>query len=321
MTTEPKGFKIGLLEGQGGKISYKHFYQLIGQLQKTRSLDHINPLPAPPATLSEFDLVYIILHRGYKSGLDEDGNVLYTHFTDRSGWCYWLAGFACLRFPTSKQWSNGNITPELEKDKLGDTADISVALLPAAQKQGCGRFVVERLIIHAFDTLRISRVTASVVCSVRPSHSTTTKKQVLYNTKQLCWIFEKFGFKFEGISRGVVVGTGAVKGEEPVWHDVHRLSMLHTDYFDKGMSYFLSNTRPSHEETPMRKIPQSPWESMMRRQEEEKLDVESWDKKTQVETSVNDACENDDRDSDEETILGDGSGSDQDWDIPSDFDD
>ncbi|KAG8720028.1 hypothetical protein FRC11_003251, partial [Ceratobasidium sp. 423] len=217
---------------------------------------------------------------------------------------------------------NGNITPELEKDRPRDTADISIALLPEAQKQGCGRLAVQRLIEDAFDALRIHRVTASVVCPIRPSHSTTIKKQVLYNTKQLCWIFEKFGFKFEGISRGAVMRTRVAKGEEPVWHDVHRLSMLHTDYFDelKGRSYFLSNTRPSREETPTWTVPQSPWESMMQRQEEERLDIESWDKKAQVEIeSVNDACENDNGDSDEETILDGGSDSDQDWD--NDFDD
>ncbi|CAE6536218.1 unnamed protein product [Rhizoctonia solani] len=233
-----------------------------------------------------------------------------------------LTGFACLLFPASKQQSNGSITPESEKDRQGDTADISIALLPAAQKQGCGRFVVESLIKHAFDTLRIPRVTASTICPVQPCHSATIKKQVLYNAEQLCWIFEKFGFKFEGISRGAAMGIGVTKGEEPVWHDVHRLSMLHTDYFGKGRSYFLSNTLPFHEETPTRKVPQSPWESMMQRQEEERLDVESWDKKAQVETeSVYDACENDDRDSDEEAVLDGGSGSDQDWDVPSDFDD
>ncbi|KAH7334448.1 hypothetical protein B0J17DRAFT_631229 [Rhizoctonia solani] len=317
-TEESDGFEIALLQPHGGEISQEDFYQLIDQLFKAGSLDHVSPLPA---SLGEFDVVYVILRKDYRFDLDEEGNQLYTHTTGAYGSHCWLAGFACLVFPTSSR-RRDSATSGASVDTPGDTVDISISLLPVAQKQGHGRFVVQRLIKHAFDTLRIPRVTASIICPVQPSHSAATKKQVLYNTKQLCWIFEKFGFKFEGVSRGAVLSTIFNDGAEPVWHDVHRMSMLQTDYFKEGRSYLLSHTRPFHCETATQTAPESPWESMMQRQEEEKRDMESWDEKAQA-ASVNDACENDDGDGDDSdgTVLGDDAGSDEDWDMAGDYDD
>ncbi|CAE6502810.1 unnamed protein product [Rhizoctonia solani] len=316
-TQGPKELEIALLQSHGGIIPYEHFYELIDQLQKAGSLDHVSPIPS---SLGEFDVLYLILRKGYRCNFDEAGNQIYVHITDADENSYWLAGFAYLGFPAYRhRWESatksGNHT-------MGDTGDISISLLPAAQKQGYGRFVVQRLIKHAFDTLRIPRVTASVICPVQPSYSAATKKQVVYNTKRLCWVFEKFGFKFEGVSRGVVPSTRLTDNPEPIWHDVHRMSMLQTDYFEGGRSYLLSHTRPFHDEMTTQKVPESPWESMIHRQEEEKSDMKSWDKKTQTE-SVNDACESEDNDGNDSdgTVLGDNTGSDEDWDMASDHDD
>ncbi|KAL5639165.1 hypothetical protein ACGC1H_006621 [Rhizoctonia solani] len=311
-----------LLQTQGGTITYDLFYRLVAQLEETRSLDHMSPLPLAtlPSNLGELDVIYVLLCRDFDDDFNEHGNRLYPHTTSGDEWGRWIVGFACLLFPASRhRWARGdnNSTP-------GDTADITIALLPEAQKQGYGRLVVQRLVKHAFNTLGIPRVTASVICPIRLSHSAATKKQLIYNTKQLCWIFERLGFKFEGVSQGAVASTGVTKGEKPVWHDVYRMSMLQTDYFEKGRTYLLSHTRSFHEETHTRKAAQSPWESMMQRQEEEKRDVQSWgeDLKTNS-VSVNDACENEDggSDSDDETVLGDDGGRDQDWDMANDFDD
>ncbi|CAE6529808.1 unnamed protein product [Rhizoctonia solani] len=301
--SEPKGLVLELLSTQGGKASFAHFYELIAQLEKTHSLDYVHPLSLTtlPAKLGEFDMVYAILRLGFNDDLDEDGNPPYTQITSSKGWHCWMVGFACLLFPASRhQWDSGNA------GNLGDAADISIALLPVAQKQGYGRFVVDKLVKHAFNILGIPRVTASVICPVRPSYSAVTKKQVVYNTKQLCWIFEKLGFKFEGISRGAVASTRAVKSGEHVWHDVYRMSMLQTDYFEKGQTYLLSHTLSFCQKAPTRKAAQGPWESMMQRQEEEKRDVKSWSEKPKV-VSVNDACENEDadEDGDDETMSGD----------------
>ncbi|KAJ1301550.1 hypothetical protein OPQ81_008798 [Rhizoctonia solani] len=309
-TEESEGFEIGLLEAQGGKISYDDFYELITQLEKTHSLDYVNPLPLAvlPDNLGEFDVIYVILLRGYKSDLNKNGDQAYIHATGENGSSCWLAGFASLLFPASSHRQDGDIFPKLNVGP-GNAAEISISLLPAAQRRGYGHCIVRRLVMHAFNILRMPRVTASVICPVRPSYSANTKKQILYNAKQLCWLFER-----------------AAKDEGPVWHDVHRLSMLQTDYFDKGRSYFLSHTLSFNKGMPMQAPPESPWETLIQRQEEEKRDVESWQKKAQN-VSVNDACDNDardedDEDSDEETVLGvDSGGSDQDWDMASDFDD
>ncbi|CAE6484926.1 unnamed protein product [Rhizoctonia solani] len=320
MSTRTSELEIELLQTQGGKITYDLFYRLVALLEKTSSLDHISPLPLAtlPSNLGEFDVIYVLLCRGFKDELDLDGNRLYPHTTSSDGWNCWIAGFACLVFPASRnRWARGH-----NDGAPGDTADITIALLPDAQKQGYGRLVVQRLVKHAFNALGIPRVTASIICPVRPSHTAATRKQSIYNTKQLCWIFERLGFKFEGVSRGAVASTELTKGEKPVWHDVYRMSMLQTDYFEKGRTYLLSHTRPFHEEIHTRKVAQSPWESMIQRQEEEKRDMQSWGEKINA-ASVNDACENEDgdRDSDDETVLGDGGGSDHDWDMANDFDD
>ncbi|CAE7220779.1 unnamed protein product [Rhizoctonia solani] len=324
--SKPNGLEIELLTAQGGKIPYDLFYHLVVQLEKSRLLDNISPLSLAtlPAKLGAFDVIYVILQRGSKKDTDEDGNRLYAHITCERGWKYWLAGVACLVFPTSGHQRGGDDNT----DTPGDTADISIALLPAAQKLGYGRFVIKSLVHHAFNTLHIPRVTASVVCPVQPHYSAATKKQVIYNSKQLCWIFEKSGFKFEGISRGAVKCTKVTRGEPPVWHDVYRMSMLQTDYFARGKTYLFSHTHYFLDETPTRKVPRNPWESMMQRQEEEKRDVQSWRENTKARFALaSDACEsenedeNGDEDSDEDTILGDDAGSDPDWDMTNDFDD
>ncbi|KAG8730847.1 hypothetical protein FRC11_005650 [Ceratobasidium sp. 423] len=310
---KPNGLEIQFLDAQGGRIQKGLFDELITLLEANRSLDYMSPLPAIPDGLGKFDEMYVILREGFKQTVDENGAMFYSYIPCGGGHAHWLAGFACLLFPPGRQWGGGDV-PESENIP-GDTAEIRIALGPAAQRQGYGRYVAQRLVEHAFSTLGIRRVTASIVCPIRPSHSATIKKQILYNTKQLCWIFEKFGFKFEGISRGVA--RSRVAKEEPVWHDVHRMSMLQTDYFGAGRSYVLSNTHSFHEETPPRLGLQSPWVTMVQRHEEERQDVESWRVEVQA-ASVNDACD-EEEDNGDETVLG--GGSDQDWDMASDFDD
>ncbi|CAE6470499.1 unnamed protein product [Rhizoctonia solani] len=305
---KPSGLEIQFLEAQGGRIKNELFHELTALLEESRALDYMSPLPAIPDCLGKFDEMYIILREGFKRTVGDNGAILYSYLPFAGGHAHWLAGFACLLFPPRRQWG---ASAALGSEVLGDTAEIRIALGSAAQKQGYGRYIIQQLVGHAFNTLGIRRVTASIVCPTRPSHSATVQKQVLYNTKQLCWIFEKFGFKFEGISRGAVMSR--VSEEEPVWHNVHRISMLHTDYLGAGRSYVLSNTYSFHEEIPPRLGLRSPWVTMIERHEEERQDVKSWDVEAQA-ASAGDAC-----DEDGETVLG--SDSDQDWDMASDFDD
>ncbi|KAG8701921.1 hypothetical protein FRC11_011810 [Ceratobasidium sp. 423] len=253
--------------------------------------------------LGELDIVYVVLRKGYIHEADVNGAPKYTYVM-KNDTDHWLAGLGSLRFPRVGHGDE-------------NTADIVVSLLPRAQNLGCGRFLVQKLTQHAFDTLRIRRVIARIVCPVQPYYTATRKKQVALNTKQICWTFEKFGFMFEGVTRGAIKSPAA-KGGEPVWHDVHRMSMLVTDYFDGEMSYMLSNTCALQEKRPRSVTETSPWESMMKRQEEEKRDLESWTRKPDEAVLENDVFD-DEEDSDDNTVLGDD--DDSDWEIPEDFED
>ncbi|CAE6401784.1 unnamed protein product [Rhizoctonia solani] len=294
-SSKPIGLEIDLLETQGGKVPLEYFHKLISQLQKNHSLDHLS---ASPASAGEFDVVYIILSKGT---LYEETETNAYECIIIDGWSCWPAGFAYLLVPPNRRREKANISGG--DNGPSDTADIKIALLPIAQTRGFGRFVIRTLLSHAFDALGIRRVTASILCPIQPSHSVAQKKQVGFNTKQLCWIFEKFGFKFEGISRGALMSMSVVEGEEPVWHDVHRMSMLITDYFQEKRSLSLSAMRSFSREFPLKVVQQSPWEIMIQRQEKEKHDVESWSKRPN-DASANDACGNDGEASDDETVLG-----------------
>ncbi|CAE6401800.1 unnamed protein product [Rhizoctonia solani] len=297
-------FELELLEAQAGNISSDQFDQLLAQLKKSHSLDHIAQ-PAFGTALGELDVVYVVLRQGYLTELDENGSFVYTGVM-KGATDYWLAGFGSLRFPNA--WCGDE-----------STADITVSLLPRAQGMGGGRFVVEKLMQHAFGTLRVRRVTASVICPIQPHHSAERNKQILFNTKQLCWIFEKFGFGFEGVTRGAVESPIAAEGGAPVWHDVHRLSILLIDYLSKGTAPIFSSSPAIRqgESEPVSKT--SPWESMMQRQQEEKREMESWATEPQAVSGIEEGYDYDEEESDDETVQGDD--SDSDWEMPEDFDD
>ncbi|CEL53824.1 hypothetical protein RSOLAG1IB_06605 [Rhizoctonia solani AG-1 IB] len=307
---KPIGLDIELLEAQGGQVSREGFSTLFSQLQKSHLLDHLTPLPT---NAGEFDVLYIILSKG-RVYEPFEGNSYGHIFKD--GCTYWLAGFAYLLVPPNH--SHEDAIPPRTDNSPGDTADITIALLPAAQNKGFGRFVVQRLLSYAFDTLHIHRVTASVVCPVQPSYSMRKKKQVAFNTKQLCWIFEKFGFNFEGISRGAITSNGVFEGNRLVWYDVHRMSILATDYFG-GRSIVLSNICSYGGALPLGVVQHSPWEKVIQRQEEEKHDVELWSKRPK-DVSADDACDENGGTSDDETILDGDDSSEKDWDMANDFD-
>ncbi|CAE6529798.1 unnamed protein product [Rhizoctonia solani] len=297
----PEGFDLELLESQGGGISPDDFSKLVSQLEQCGSFNYAGR-QALGATLDELDIVYVILRKGF---IYEPANspIQYTHVL-KDYEDYWLAGFGCLRAGQAASGGEG-------------TAEILISLLPRAQRVGCGRFLVQKLVEYAFDTFHgsIHRITAPIICPVRPHYTAAQKKQVVSNTKQLCWMFEKFGFTFEGVTRGAVESFTDGKS---VWHDAYRMSMLHTDYLEEGRSYFLSNTRAF----PNLAAKTSPWESMMQRQDEEKRDLESWAEKPVQPALADDACDegaqNDDE-SDDDTVLG--GDDDGDWELPDDFED
>ncbi|CAE6477486.1 unnamed protein product [Rhizoctonia solani] len=298
----PNDFELELLEAQGGNISPDHFSQLLAQLTESCSLDHVSR-SLLETTLGELDMVYVVLRKGYIYEFDENYVRKYTSVS-KNDTDYWLAGLGSLRFPQAG-YSDKN------------TADIVVSLLPRAQKLGCGRFLVQKLIQYAFDTLRIRRVTAQVVCPVQSYYTAARKKEVVLNTKQLCWMFEKFGFMFEGVTRGAIKSPTA-KGEEPVWYDVHRMSMLDADYFEEGISYMFSNTCAFPGRQPRSITKRSPWESMIQRHEEERRDLESWTREPGEAALASDDFD-DEGESDDNTVLGDD--DDSDWEVPEDFDD
>ncbi|KAJ1301551.1 hypothetical protein OPQ81_008799 [Rhizoctonia solani] len=297
---KPDDIELELLESQGGNISPDHFGELLARLKKSRSLDHAGQ-PILGNTLGELDIIYVVLHKGYVYELDENGDPKYTcvmkGVTD-----YWLAGFGSLRISQARN-----------SDK--NTADITISLLPQAQKMVYECFLVQRLVQHAFDALHIHRVTASIVCPIQPYYTAVKKKQVLFNTKQLCSAFEKFGFTFEGVTRGAIKSSTKAENEDHVWHDVHRMSMLNTDYFEGGRWHILSNTRAFQEKNPKS---MNSWERMVQRQEEEKRDLELWVVNPSSKNMVmeNDIYEEEER-SDDETVLGDD--DDNEWQIPDDF--
>ncbi|CAE6509663.1 unnamed protein product [Rhizoctonia solani] len=300
--SKPDAFDIELLEAQGGNISPDHFDELLSQLEKNRSLDHANQ-GTLRATLGELDIVYVVLCKGYLDEMDENDIPTYTCVM-KGDVDYWLAGLGCLRVGNDE-----------------GTAELVVSLLPRAQNMGHGRFLVEKLVQYAFDTLRLRRITASVVCPVQPNSTVAENKQVLFSTKQLCWMFGKFGFKFEGITRGAIKSHTTARDDESVWHDVHRMSMLDTDYVEEVRSHTLSNTGDLREEDLGPAA--SPWESMIQRQEEEKRDLESWFKTPSRTVIADDAYgyeeQDDEEQSDEETILG--GDDDNEWEMPEDFED
>ncbi|KAF8711864.1 hypothetical protein RHS03_01464, partial [Rhizoctonia solani] len=309
---KPTGLCIELLESQGGLISLEDFHELWSMLRKTHSLDHLYPLPTDT---EEFHLLYIIISKDQEHG---DLGIHANGYGIEDEGKYRLAGFACLVVPPNERREKSILSGN--PNGIGDTADIRIALLPEVQKRGFGRFVVHELLGHAFDTLRIRRVTASVVSPVRPSHSAAQKKQLGFNTKQICRIFETFGFKFEGISRGAVMNTEAPEDDKPVWHDVHRMSMLVTDYFEGHIISSLSTIRSPCHKLPLKTVRLSPWDTMIQRQEEEKRDLKLW-AEAPKDTLANDACDEDGENSDVETMLGDDDVDEQDWDMANDFDD
>ncbi|CAE6484920.1 unnamed protein product [Rhizoctonia solani] len=304
-TKIPNDFDLELLEAQGGNISPDHFDELLSQLEKSGSLDYANQ-QALGAPLGELDIVYIVLRKGYIFDLDKDYNPQYTGVLKNEA-DYWLAGIGCLRI---SQAASGS----------GNAAEILVSLLPRAQKSGCGRFLVQKLVQYAFETLRgsICRVAAPIICPVQPHYNAALKKRILFKTKELCWIFEKCGFMFEGITRGAVQSCTGGEGGEPVWYDIHRMSILDTDYFDGERSYTHASQGGALKPT----VKPSPWESMIQRQEEEKREMELRTDKPPNPVLADDACDAEGQGSDEsddETVLG--GDDDSDWEDPDDFDD
>ncbi|KAF8756201.1 hypothetical protein RHS01_04782 [Rhizoctonia solani] len=282
-------FEFELLEEQGGNISSENFNQLLSQLKKRHSLDHIDQSTLGTA-LGELDIVYVVLRRGYLTQVDDEGKPLYTLVMNNNDVDYWLAGFGSLRFPNAARGD-------------ASAAEITVSLLSRAQRIGGGRLLVQKLLQHAFDTLRIRRVTASIVCPIQPHHSAEQKRRILFDTKELCWVFEKFGFKFEGVSRGAVESSVAAEDGKPVWHDEQHPSFQ-----------LVSHSKEDSEQT----LTKSPWETMIRRHEEEKSEMQSWTTESRLVVTVQEGCEEEEEDSDNETVQG--ASSDSEWELPDDFD-
>ncbi|KAB5595013.1 hypothetical protein CTheo_1474 [Ceratobasidium theobromae] len=255
---------LELRDKEGGEVLDSELRLLGHQLNVTHSLDHTTLTPDNITT--QFELTYIMLHRGTRPSedLDHTGRHRYSSYF-RSDFEYWIAGMCCLYFPTPRDRS---------------IAEIVIALLPEARGKSVGRMVVQKLIEYAFDTLRVHRVIAPIVCPVRPDQSADEKKQAMFETKRLCHVFERFGFTFEGVSRGIVKrdrGVHMTRSRDgkstSVWHDVHRMSMLDIDYFSNQLPRLLSSCTLSEAKRPDES---GPWESMERRHKEERGQLKEW---------------------------------------------
>lgn len=141
----------------------------------------------------------------------------------------------------------------------------------------------------AFDILRVRRIVAPIMCPILPDYTPAEKKRVIFETKRLCWIFERYGFKFEGVSRGEVNDLR----ETSVWHDIHRMSMLVAEFLAGQMENLFSHL-PSTKAAES----SSPWESMTRRHDEEQKQMELWNENP-TPTVKGDDCYDDDGGSDE----------------------
>ncbi|KAG8712882.1 hypothetical protein FRC09_019364 [Ceratobasidium sp. 395] len=180
-----------------------------------------------------------------------------------------------------------------------NTAQIGVALLPECQNKGYGRAAVHKLLAYAFDALQVHRVFAQIVNVTAPSRPLKERKEALFETKRICRVFQKYGFHFEGVSRGAAMME--IEGAK-VWGDMHRLSILDTDWLSMKMGSLCVEGSSS---TFM--VPSTPWEEMDQRHEAERKEMSGWCEKPGSSNAVEEVD-----DDDETYYCSDGSDEDSD---------
>jgi RimJ/RimL family protein N-acetyltransferase len=299
MNTIAPTISLELRVPDGGNIEDMDLYRTARLLDRLYSLDHTSH--TPDTLTAQHALTYVILHRGIPLFANNPHDRPVRFYKDDED--YWIAGICALYFPNLDDKS---------------TAEIVIALLPEARQKGCGRLAVQKVVEYAFDALRIRRLTAPIVCPVRPDHSAGEKKRAMFETKRLCWVFERYGFQFEGVSRGAVKDPRTPASALPVWYDVHRMSMLDTDYFSNQVSAQCTREPSLGALKQNQLIGSSPWESMARRHEEEKWRLAMWaDTPVPVVTSNTSKAKIVEDEDDAEYYNSGGS---DDWEDPEDFD-
>ncbi|KAG8708815.1 hypothetical protein FRC12_015531 [Ceratobasidium sp. 428] len=167
-----------------------------------------------------------------------------------------------------------------------NTAQIGVALLPECQNKGYGRAAVHKLLAYAFDAHHVHRVFAEVVNVTAPTRPAKVRKEALFEAKRICHVFQKYGFHFEGVSRGAAMME--VEGAK-VWGDMHRLSILDTDWFSMKMGSLSVEGSPSRF-----MVPSTPWEEMDQRHGAERKELLGWCEKPRLSNVVQEVDDDDD---------------------------
>lgn len=298
MSSLPISFE--LRERDGGALDDIDYRVFARELAYLGVLDHA--ILTPEGIINEAELSYTILHRGGvpSSSHDDRGSRRFFAF-DKFGTEHWTAGLCCLHFPNPDDRS---------------TAQIVIALLPEAREKGIGRAALHKLAECAFDVHRVHRVVASIVCPVRPEHSAAKKKQVVLETKRLCWVFEQYGFQFEGVGRGEVQGPPERETGASVWYDVYRMSLLETDHLATRVSGLFTGGTLSRGAANA-----TPWDSMLRRHEEEERQMRMLVESPRTSTDDDETTLRDDYDDDGDDGDSDDDEGSGDYADPEDFDD
>ncbi|KAF8605725.1 hypothetical protein BDV93DRAFT_521536 [Ceratobasidium sp. AG-I] len=234
---------------EGGNLYENDFRHIKGALLDTGSLKHL-PF-APDILQKEGTICHTIIaetdkpapmHRRLDWTREEHYWCLTMWF---DGKLRYMAGLCFLFFPSPADRT---------------VAQIGVALLPESRGKGFGRAAVHKLLRYAFEALKVHRVVAHITCPSSSKETSSERKQAIFQTRQLCWTFEKFGFQFEGISRGSMSHP-----KDDVWQDEYRLSILDIDWFtmqpDSGLAL------------PTRAVS---YEGMVQRHEAEVEEMQQW---------------------------------------------
>jgi GNAT superfamily N-acetyltransferase len=273
---------FALLMGHGGWINWSQLSDLQLALRDTGSFSHLS-FNHNSILNQESTLCYIIL----KHNVPEDHTAHRRLDVWDLGSRHRMVGLCFLFFPYPADKS---------------TAQIGVALIPEARRNGYGRAAIHKLLAYAFDALKVHRVVAQILCPTSPDKPPSARKQIIFDTKKLRYVFERFGFQAEGVTRAAVLAGSS-------WQDVHRLSILDTDWMSMHMGSSFA-----HDPSSGAQSVSTPWEEMERRHEAERAELRGWREQP---TSSNipmedkgDEIMNSDEDDEDTCYGGDGSSDD-----------
>ncbi|KAG9073733.1 hypothetical protein FS749_014731 [Ceratobasidium sp. UAMH 11750] len=246
---EALGISFGLSSNHGGWIFREKFKdKLQPVLRTTGSLKHLS-LGFDEILHEERSVCYAILSRDTSKYSELDLHI----GSWGSSASEYMIGLCFLYFPHATD---------------RNTAQIGVALLPKARGKGYGRAAVHKLLTYAFEQLKMHRVFVHIVCPTTAAQSPKERKQTSFDTKKLCYIFRTYGFQFEGVTRGAVLHQ---VGNTKTWQDIHRLSILDTDWISMQMG-----TLSTIASSLWVGAPPNPFDEMKQRHETEQREMAGW---------------------------------------------